>query len=193
MRMAPSRSNSPYPAPITASKREEKAVASGRSNEYQRQAIRGRELLDVISARQIVVRSAPAPSSPAPSAHRCAAWGLTAQRSQTKRHSCLYRVSAPSAGQGRPVRRQKGNRAAAHAHLTECRNERRQDRAVTASNASCRRGGHDCVVVAPSLIPKRPGERIKTDRRDASSLAKLHRAGELTMVWVPDPGHEGGR
>ena len=50
--------------------------------------------------------------------------------------------------------------------------------------------GHDCVVVAPSLIPKRPGDRIKTDRRDASSLAKLHRAGELTAVWVPDPGHE---
>jgi|SRR6516165_7088454 len=74
-----------------------------------------------------------------------------------------------------------------------CGSVMRQDRAVTASNASCRRGGHDCVVVAPSLIPKRPGERIKTDRRDASSLAKLHRAGELTMVWVPDPGHEGGR
>src|SRR6201997_1964023 len=50
--------------------------------------------------------------------------------------------------------------------------------------------GHDCVVVAPSLIPKRPGHRIKTDRRDASSLAKLHRAGDLTVVWVPDVGHE---
>jgi transposase len=50
--------------------------------------------------------------------------------------------------------------------------------------------GHDCVVVAPSLIPKRPGDRIKTDRRDASSLAKLHRAGELTAVWVPDVAHE---
>jgi transposase len=50
--------------------------------------------------------------------------------------------------------------------------------------------GHECIVVAPSLIPKRPGDRIKTDRRDASGLAKLHRAGELTAVWVPDPGHE---
>ena len=40
--------------------------------------------------------------------------------------------------------------------------------------------GHECVVVAPSLIPRRPGERIKTDRRDAINLAKLHRAGELT-------------
>ena len=39
---------------------------------------------------------------------------------------------------------------------------------------------HDCMVVAPSLIPRRPGERIKTDRRDAINLAKLHRAGELT-------------
>lgn len=50
--------------------------------------------------------------------------------------------------------------------------------------------GHDCAVVAPSLIPKRPGERVKTNRRDALTLAKLHRAGELTPVWVPDPEHE---
>ena len=50
--------------------------------------------------------------------------------------------------------------------------------------------GHECIVVAPSLIPKRPGDRVKTDRRDAASLAKLHRAGELTSVWVPDAGHE---
>src|SRR5258706_10812634 len=50
--------------------------------------------------------------------------------------------------------------------------------------------GQECVVVAPSLIPKRAGDRVKTDRRDAASLAKLHRAGELTAVWVPDPQHE---
>lgn len=50
--------------------------------------------------------------------------------------------------------------------------------------------GHACVVVAPSLIPRKPGDRIKTDRRDATKLAKLHRAGELTPVWVPDAGHE---
>jgi transposase len=50
--------------------------------------------------------------------------------------------------------------------------------------------GHACVVVAPSLIPSKPGDRIKTDRRDATKLAKLHRAGELTPVWVPDAGHE---
>jgi transposase len=52
---------------------------------------------------------------------------------------------------------------------------------------------HECVVVAPSLIPKRPGDRVKTDRRDAVGLAKLHRAGELTAVWVPDAGHEAMR
>jgi len=50
--------------------------------------------------------------------------------------------------------------------------------------------GHECVVVAPSLIPRKPGDRIKTDRRDAINLAKLHRAGELTSVWVPDQAHE---
>jgi transposase len=53
--------------------------------------------------------------------------------------------------------------------------------------------GHDCVVVAPSLIPRKPGERVKTDRRDATALARLHRAGELTPVWVPDPEHEAMR
>jgi transposase len=52
---------------------------------------------------------------------------------------------------------------------------------------------HECVIVAPSLIPKRPGDRVKTDRRDAAGLAKLHRAGELTAVWVPDAGHEAMR
>src|SRR3984957_18740394 len=50
--------------------------------------------------------------------------------------------------------------------------------------------GHECVVVAPSLISRKPGDRIKTDRRDAINLAKLHRAGELTAVWVPDQTHE---
>ena len=53
--------------------------------------------------------------------------------------------------------------------------------------------GHDCVVVAPSLIPKRAGDRVKTDRRDAAGLARLHRAGELTAVWVPDAEHEAMR
>ena len=45
--------------------------------------------------------------------------------------------------------------------------------------------GIDCMVVAPSLIPRRPGDRVKTDKRDAISLARLHRAGDLTAVHVP--------
>ncbi len=53
--------------------------------------------------------------------------------------------------------------------------------------------GHACLVVAPALIPKRPGERVKTNRRDAVTLARLHRAGELTGVWVPDAVHEAVR
>jgi len=53
--------------------------------------------------------------------------------------------------------------------------------------------GHDCIVVAPSLIPLKAGDRVKTDRRDAVMLAKLHRAGELTAVWVPDAAHEAMR
>jgi transposase len=53
--------------------------------------------------------------------------------------------------------------------------------------------GHRCDVVAPSLIPKRSGDRVKTNRRDATMLARLHRAGELTSVWVPDADHEAMR
>ena len=50
--------------------------------------------------------------------------------------------------------------------------------------------GHDGEVVAPSLIPRRAGDRVKTDRRDAVMLARLSRAGELTPVWVPTPEQE---
>ena len=45
--------------------------------------------------------------------------------------------------------------------------------------------GYDCWVVAPSLIPKKPGDRVKTDRRDAAQLARLARSGDLTAVYVP--------
>lgn len=50
--------------------------------------------------------------------------------------------------------------------------------------------GVTCTVVAPSLVPKAPGDRVKTDRLDALHLAKLHRSGLLTPVWVPDEAHE---
>jgi len=50
--------------------------------------------------------------------------------------------------------------------------------------------GIDCMVVAPSMIPRKPGDRVKTDRRDSQMLARLHRAGELTSVWVPSAEQE---
>lgn len=53
--------------------------------------------------------------------------------------------------------------------------------------------GAECVVVAPSRIPRAPGERVKTDRRDAMKLARLLRAGELQGVWVPDEEYEAMR
>lgn len=52
--------------------------------------------------------------------------------------------------------------------------------------------GHDCIVVAPALVPVK-AERQGEDRRAALMLAKLHRAGELTTVWVPDGAHEAMR
>jgi len=53
--------------------------------------------------------------------------------------------------------------------------------------------GYDCQVVAPSMVPVRPGGHIKTDHRDATTLAALFRAGELTAIWVPDAAHEAMR
>ncbi len=53
--------------------------------------------------------------------------------------------------------------------------------------------GQDCQVVAPSKIPKQPGERVKTDRRDAIKLALLLRSGTLTAVWIPDSEQEAMR
>ena len=50
--------------------------------------------------------------------------------------------------------------------------------------------GHCCYVVAPSLIPKKPGERIKTDKRDALKLAKLLKSEDLTPIYVPEPEDE---
>jgi transposase len=50
--------------------------------------------------------------------------------------------------------------------------------------------GVKCEVVAPTLIPVKAGDRVKTDRRDAEKLARCYRAGDLTAVWVPDAAHE---
>lgn len=53
--------------------------------------------------------------------------------------------------------------------------------------------GEDCIVVSPSMIPKRSGDRIKTDRRDSQMLARLHRAGELRAIYIPDATDEAMR
>ncbi len=50
--------------------------------------------------------------------------------------------------------------------------------------------GVACEVVAPTLVPVKTGDRVKTDRRDAEKLARCYRAGDLTAVWVPDAAHE---
>jgi transposase len=50
--------------------------------------------------------------------------------------------------------------------------------------------GENCVVVSPSMIPKRSGDRVKTDRRDSQGLARLHRAGEIRAIYVPDDTDE---
>ena len=53
--------------------------------------------------------------------------------------------------------------------------------------------GQPCIVIAPSMMPRRPGDQVKTDRRDAMTLARLLRAGELDAIWVPDEAHEAVR
>jgi transposase len=53
--------------------------------------------------------------------------------------------------------------------------------------------GFECAVVAPTMIPRKVGDRVKTDRRDAEMLSRLWRAGELTAIWTPDEEHEAMR
>ena len=50
--------------------------------------------------------------------------------------------------------------------------------------------GVECAVVAPTLVPTKAGDRVKTDRRDALKLARSHRSDDLTAVWVPDGDSE---
>lgn len=56
-----------------------------------------------------------------------------------------------------------------------------------------RKAGLSCEVAAPSLTPRKPGERVKTNRRDAKKLARYYRSGELTLISVPDVKREGLR
>lgn len=79
------------------------------------------------------------------------------------------------------------------AGLVVCISVMRPVRLAIAFIALIRSLGHECTVVAPPLIPRKPGDRVKTNRRDAVSLARLLRAGELKAVWVPDESHEAMR
>jgi transposase len=56
-----------------------------------------------------------------------------------------------------------------------------------------RQRGYHCEIAAPSMIPRRAGERVKNDRRDCIRLAELWRSGELKPIWVPDEAHEAVR
>lgn len=56
-----------------------------------------------------------------------------------------------------------------------------------------RQHGAECIIVSPSKVPRQPGDRVKTDRRDADQLARLFRAGELTGIYVPEPQDEAVR
>lgn len=53
-----------------------------------------------------------------------------------------------------------------------------------------RKLGAECLIISPSTMPRRPGDRVKTDRRDAVTMARLLRAGELAGIWIPDEEHE---
>jgi transposase len=98
--------------------------------------------------------------------------------------------SARSTTRPRPVRRLIHKLASRHGELLFCYEAGPTGYGLQRQISAL---GHECAVIAPSLIPKRPGEGVKTNRRDALTLARLHRAGELTAIWVPDPGHEAVR
>ena len=64
---------------------------------------------------------------------------------------------------------------------------------LRACSGPCTRTGSPCDVIAPALIPRRPGDRVKTDRRDAGQLAVLYRAGALTAIHIPTEQEEAAR
>lgn len=67
---------------------------------------------------------------------------------------------------------------------------RRPARLGSACHRALVAAGVDSVIVAPGLVPSRPGDRVKTDKRDARRLAGLHAAGLLTEIFIPTPEHE---
>lgn len=109
-------------------------------------------------------------------------------------HKATIAVAIAEAGRGAPVYR--GEIAATEKAVAQMLRELSPDGEVLAVcyeagptgygvYRQITQTGHVCTVVAPGLTPRRAADRVKTDRRDALTLARLHRAGELTAVWVP--------
>ncbi len=78
----------------------------------------------------------------------------------------------------------------AHAGASAWKSATKRVRAGLGSPGGWRQLKIPCTVVAPSLIPRRPGERVKTDKRDALKLARLLRAGDLTPIYIPEATDE---
>jgi transposase len=117
-------------------------------------------------------------------------------------HKATIAVAVAAAGRGKPVYRGEiANTPSAIKRLMGKLSPDGEVLGVCYESGPCGYGlhrqitamGHDCIVVAPGLIPRRATDRIKTDRRDALTLARPHRAGELTPVWVPDAEQEAMR
>ncbi len=117
-------------------------------------------------------------------------------------HAATIRVAMLQPGAGQPEEWQLANEPRALRRLA-----RRLKRTAPGPVVACYEAGPcgfalqrrleaegiDCQVIAPSLIPRRPGDRVKTDRRDARKLAELLRAGLLTVVHPPSPEQEAVR
>jgi transposase len=124
----------------------------------------------------------------------------TAERKETSACYNTLPSRAPAPFYTAPKRRASGHRAIAEPLVAKLSAKYRQLTFCYEAGPTgyglyrvIRKLGHDCIVAAPSLIPKKRGDRVKTNRRDAVGLAKLSRAGELTAVWVPDERHEAVR
>src|SRR5688500_18468302 len=113
----------------------------------------------------------------------CRSWPRRCRRPAARRRSRgLRRPSAPSAVSSAGLVRPRGWPSAT-----------RRDLAAMTCSVCWRRWGVACDIIAPSLVPVRAGDRVKTDRRDAKKLVRLYRAGELSFVAPPSPAQEGLR
>lgn len=118
-------------------------------------------------------------------------WMYTRRRSRLRSRRaagrCVRWVRSPTAP--RPLRscqRSSGTRR----DYTSATRQAQRVTCCTGSNWQLTKLGVQCEVIAPSLVPVKSGDRVKTDRRDAEKLARALRAGDLSAVFVPDAEHE---